>query len=528
MPDRVAPAVPPAAGQPGPRLLFRPGDASASRDEAGPPPGGIAAWAVDLRLDELAAALGPADAGERRLRLLLAPLADADAVAYRQEVFRDLEVPSLGDAFRAFGAALAAVRAALDRAARMRHPAERDRWVLDALERHDAALLALAQALGTGPVRSRGLAAVRDHLGSLTGSAAFARRRADAAQAHAALDGVAYRLRIGQGRVVVGPARDEPDLAAEIRATFARLREHDPVPLRVDTFDALDMNPIEAEVLARVVRLAPEPFARLAAVVAAQQPIVEPTMAAVEADAAWYLAVLDLLAPLRAAGLRCGYPALATDGSLVAEGLFDLALARRLVADGRGVETSDLALAPAERLVVVTGPGTGGRTSFARAVGQLHVLAAAGCPVPAARATVPLAARVGTVFDRPERLQDPGGRLRTELRGVRALLDAASPATLVVANEPFASTTAADALELTRRLLALLAGRGARAVAVTFLEELAEEPGVVSVAAVEAPDDPAARTYRFARRPADGLAHAQLLAARYGLDAEAIRSRVAP
>ncbi len=527
MPDRVAPSVP-AAALPGPRLLYAPGDPAASGDEAWPAPARIPAWAIDLRLDELAAALGPGDAGERRLRLLLAPLAGADGVAFRQEVFRDLEAPAIGDAFRAFGEGLAAVRATLGRSARMRHPAERDRWVLDALERHDAALLALASSLGALPVRSRGLAAVRDHVGAVTASAAFARRRADTAEARAGLDGVAYRLRIGLGRVVVGPARDEPDLATEIRATFARLREGDPTPLRVDRFDGLDMNPLEAEVLARVVRLAPEPFARLAAVVSAQQPVVEPTMAAVEADAAWYLAVLDLLAPLRRAGLRCGYPSLAADGALEAEGLFDLALARRLLAEGRGVATSDLTLAPAERLVVVTGPGKGGRTSFARAVGQLHVLAAAGCPVPAARASVPLAARVATVFDRPERLDDPGGRLRTELRGVRALLDAAAPATLVVANEPFASTTAADALELTRRLLASLAERGARAIAVTFLEELAEDPGVVSVAAVQAPADPAMRTFRFARRPADGLAHAQLLATRHGLDAEAIRSRVAP
>jgi len=146
--------------------------------------------------------------------------------------------------------------------------------------------------------------------------------------------------------------------------------------------------------------------------------------------------------------------------------------------------------------------------------------------VPAGSASVPLVDSVRTVFDRPERLDDPGGRLRGELRRIRGLLAAATPATLVVANEAFASTTAEDALALSRRLLDALGERGARSVAVTFLEELAEDPGTVSIAATVDPVDPTARTYRFTRRPADGLAHAQTLAAHYGLGADAVRARI--
>jgi len=483
-------------------------------------------WAADLRLDELATALGPGAVGEARLAILLTPLAAPDAVAYRQDVFRDLELDAVGGALRRFGSALAEVRAILERAGRMRHPAERDRWVLDALERHDDAVEELAASLATAPLHARGLTAVRDHLATLTGSPSFSQRRSDVAAARQALDRVAVRLRIVQQQVLVSPARDEPDLAEEIRDTFARIREGDPAPVRVDVFSTLDMNPLEAQVLERVRRLVPEPFARLASTVAAHQPVIEPSLARIADDAAWYLAILDLLAPLRAAGLDCGYPELTDDGSLAAAGLFDLVLARRLVADGRDVVPSDVSVGPRERRVVVTGPSQGGRTSFVRALGQLHVLAAAGCPVPAGSASVPLVDSVRTVFDRPERLDDPGGRLRGELRRIRGLLAAATPATLVVANEAFASTTAEDALALSRRLLDALGERGARSVAVTFLEELAEDPGTVSIAATVDPVDPTARTYRFTRRPADGLAHAQTLAAHYGLGADAVRARI--
>jgi len=471
--------------------------------------------------------LGPGGVGESRLAVLLTPLAEPDAVVFRQEVFRDLALDATGGVLRQFATTLGQVRATLERAGRMRHPAERDRWVLDALERHDAAVASLAEGLTAAPLASRGVLAVRDHVAALVASPAFRSRRADVAGARAALDGVAVRLRIGQQRVVVSPVRDEPDMAEEIRSTFARIREGDPAPLPVDTFSTLDMNPLEAQILARVVRLEPEPFARMACTIAAHQPVVHPALAQIADDAAWYLAVLDLFVPLRAAGLGVGYPALAADGRLVATGLFDLALGRRLVAEGRGVVRSEVALAPHERRAAITGPSQGGRTSFARAIGQLHVLAAAGCPVPAASATVPLVDGVATVFDRPERLDDPGGRLRTELRRIRGLLEATTPATLVIANEAFASTTAEDALALSRRLLDAVGERGARAVAVTFLEELAADNGTVSIAAVVDPADPTTRTYRFERGPADGLAHAQTLAAHYGLGADAVRARIA-
>lgn len=517
---------------PPPSLHFRPGDPAATPAPPVPPTlppsaRSLPPWVSDLRLDELAEGLGAGEDVNARLALLLQPLGDADAVRYRQEVFADLERADVGAGVAALAASVAETRRTLDRASRMRHPTERDRWVLDALDGHDAVLIALDETLRSASVASRGLVAVRDRLAAHVASPRFAQRRAAAGAARVALDAVRYRLRVGQQRVVVRRRDDVPDLAQEIRATFARFGDAPPGPVPVDVFDTLDMNPLEAQVLARVARLAPEPFALLAATVAAEQPVIDPWIGELAREADWYLAVLGLLAPVRAAGLACSYPGISEEGSLSVTGLFDLALARRLVADGLPVVTSGLTLAATERLAVVTGPSQGGRTSLARAIGQLHILAAAGCPVPAASARVPLVDAVHTVFDRAERLDDPGGRLRGELRQIRALLATTSARTLVVANEPFASTTSRDALELARRLLDALSARGARAVVVTFLEELATDHRAVSVAAATAPGDPTERTFRFERRPADGMAHARALAASHGLGAAAVEARMA-
>ena len=128
------------------------------------------------------------------------------------------------------------------------------------------------------------------------------------------------------------------------------------------------MNPVEAGILERVARLHPAVFQALAAFVERHGAFLDPGIAAVSADLPFYLGWLDLVRPLQDAGLPFCYPDVsATDAGLEVHGLFDLALALRRDPPGDGIVTNDLELSSAERLVVITGPNQGGKTSFARA-----------------------------------------------------------------------------------------------------------------------------------------------------------------
>ena len=469
---------------------------------------------------------------ERQLisQLLTHPAADLDTVSYRHEIFRDLEDPALFQAAGHFTEQLSRARVQLEQLGKLRSAQQRQGLFLDAAAIYCGAVRALADVLAERPLAARGLLAFRDYLTGYVESRGFAELAADAAERKSELAEITYQIRIRGLRVEVSRYSGEPDYSAEIEKTFERFQQGAVKDYLVRYRTWPGMNHVGAQIAELVARLFPAEFGALAGFCERHARFMDPVIGRAVRELQFYLAYLEYIRPIRAAGLSFCYPELtATSKEIFARRTFDLALAAKLAAGGKAVVTNEFRLSGPERIIVVSGPNQGGKTTFARTFGQLHHLARTGCPVPGDAARLYVWDRIFTHFEREEDIADLTGKLEQDLLRIQSALLAATPDSIVIMNEIFTSTTVSDAYFLGQKVLAKVIELDLLCVYVTFIDELASMgPSVVSMASTIVPGNPAERTYKVVRKPADGLAYALAIADKHGVTYDQLKGRLAP
>jgi DNA mismatch repair ATPase MutS len=185
------------------------------------------------------------------------------------------------------------------------------------------------------------------------------------------------------------------------------------------------------------------------------------------------------------------------------------------------------------RIAILTGPNSGGKTTYLQAVGLAHVLFQAGLPIPSRYAQLSPVDAIFTHFPALETQQQ--GRLAEEASRLRHICLHATAYSLVLMNESLSSTVASEATYLAQDVLCGLRAIGVRALYATHLMDLPEripemhetvkgESALFSLVAgirlnAEGEAQP---TFRIERGAPHGRGYAREIARRHGISLEQI------
>ena len=492
------------------------------------PPDRAPAFFGDLHLDQIVASLTDGRQEYELAPFFYRPLHSVESVRYRHHVLRDLERDDVIAAVRAFADGMTRMRKHLALADKLHYARQQQRWFLEAGSVYCSVVTELANALAALDLESSGFRSLHDYVASYAASDRFTSLAAETQDREDELAAITYEVHIRGNRVTVSESGGAPDVGEEVEQAFAKFRQGAVNDHRVRFREYAEMNHVEAQILDLVAKLFPEPFARLAGYCTRHDGYLDPTVARFDREVQFYVAYLEYIAPLKGNGLAFSFPRVSgRSKEISATATFDLSLAAKLRRDEPPIVGNDFYLEGPERVLVVSGPNNGGKTTFARTFGQLHYLASLGLPVPGRDARLFLPDQVFTHFEREEDIETLRGKFEDELYRIHAILERATADSVLIMNESFGSTTLRDAIVVGTEVMKHIIALDALCVFVTFVDELASlGDRTVSMMSTVVPDDPAVRTFKVIRKPADGLAYAAALAEKYGLTTASLRRRI--
>jgi len=483
---------------------------------------------VDLNLDQILATI---TAGKEEYDLkpfFYMPLPDVEAVIWRHEIMWDLENIRLSDSIKAFAQNMREMRNHLAQTEKLHYTLQKQRCFLSAVEIYCDAVTRLIADLAVGEFTSRGFLSFRDYMADYAASGSFTSLLEQTKKLTADLSEIHYCVIINGSRVEVRDYGGEVDYSVEVEATFERFKQGAVKEYMFNFSDSPGMNHVEAQILDLVAKLYPQIFSTLENYCSANKYYQDGTILTFDREIQFYIAYLEHISPFKRAGLSFCYPRIArTSKEIYNDDGFDLALAGKLIGEHVAVVCNDFHLKDCERVIIVSGPNQGGKTTFARSFGQLHYLASLGCPIPGRKAQLFLFDQLFTHFEREEDMHNLRGKLQDDLVRIHQILERATPNSIIIMNEIFTSTTLRDAILLSKKIAEKILALDLLCLWVTFVDELAAlGEQTVSMVSTVAPENPALRTYKIIRRPADGVAYAMSIAEKYRLTYTMLKERI--
>lgn len=198
------------------------------------------------------------------------------------------------------------------------------------------------------------------------------------------------------------------------------------------------------------------------------------------------------------------------------------------------IVTNEFSFDNSKRIVILTGPNRGGKTTITQAVGLAFLLAQNGIYVPASAMKFSPCDNIYTHFPADENDTLDLGRLGEESKRLSQIFNSATKYSLILLNESLATTNVAEGLYIAKDVVKSMRYLGVRSIFNTHMHDLARNlddvnksvEGDSRVESIVTGIENGRRSFKIFVSPPQGVSYAKDIAQKYGVTFETIKAEI--
>lgn len=337
---------------------------------------------------------------------------------------------------------------------------------------------------------------------------------------------ICFQLVIEQDRMTITEGEGSGENYLEELAGLVKTEKEAVQTILYDIYpNSLEQSALEAVLIKMLKKSNPDIFHELKSFYESYPEFYSEKILCFEEEVQFYLTFTLFAKRTEEIGFSLQFPSV-TEGEFRGSGLFDLALAWK---NGKGykIVSNEFTYSEKAAFFVVTGPNQGGKTTFARSMGQAVYFAMMGLKGNALSLTVPMFEGISTHFEAEETLLSNSGKLKEEIDRLVPMMQQEKRQEFVILNELFTTATTYDAMIMGKKVMEHFIQRDCYGIYVTHIQELAEESeSIVSLVAQLEEGEEEKRTYRIIPMKAQGHGYSDSLVREFELRYEDVLRRI--
>lgn len=446
---------------------------------------------------------------------------DKECENYRREIYADVKKADVNQLLTAFKERYEHYKEDVAKKNEVEIAMQRNIWQVLEIADYCEAYSCLYEDLKNSSATSGGLLALRDLLKEYTTNDKFLNMKNSALSLKEKLQGMRVKIVYENEQVYVTEEEVPGTYEEFLRDNFG----DQGLQMKSPFSQTIHLNNLEQEIVRKFTRKQAGFFKDAEAFYNKYEEYENEVLLKFGEEIAYYLSYYTFQQKMELYGFSFVTPTADEDKDLSALGLYDLALACANIGSDKEVISNDMYYGKGENFMVVTGPNQGGKTTFARSLGQLIYFSKMGLDVPATAANVHSFSTILSHFSVEESVETGRGKLMEELIRLKPMMFDDYDNAFVVINELFTTAANYDACIMGQKVLNHFIDKKCKGIYVTHLKELTEaHESVVSMRAML--DENQVQNFKILRKEADDSVCAMNQVNKYHLTYEQLKERL--